>query len=83
MIFVQTFRKVLGDFTERKTPIFQNDVEYVSTFQKSLFELCFASFFGCNSKICFDNLLRPLYLEQYVFFVQMQRHVSAAPVLEG
>ena len=29
MIFVQTFRKILGDFTERKTPTFQNDVEYV------------------------------------------------------
>ena len=29
MIFVQTFRKVLGNFTGRKTPTFQNDVEYV------------------------------------------------------
>ena len=29
MIFVQTFRKILGDFTERKTQTFQNDVEYV------------------------------------------------------
>ena len=28
MIFVQTFRKILGDLTERKTPSFQNDVEY-------------------------------------------------------
>ena len=29
MIFVQTFRKILADLTERKTPTFQNDVEYV------------------------------------------------------
>ena len=29
MIFVQNFRKNLGDFTERKTPTFQNDVEHV------------------------------------------------------
>ena len=29
MIFVQTFRKILGDLTERKTSTFQNDVEYV------------------------------------------------------
>ena len=28
-IFIQTLRKVLGDFTETKTPTFQNDVEYV------------------------------------------------------
>ena len=28
-IFVQTVRKILGDFTERKTQTFQNDVEYV------------------------------------------------------
>ena len=36
-----------------------------------------------TKKTCFDNFLRSLYLEQYVFFVQMQRHVSAAPVFEG
>ena len=29
MIFLQTFREILGDFTEKKTPTFQNDVEYV------------------------------------------------------
>ena len=29
MIFVQTFRKKIGDLAERKTSTFQNDVEYV------------------------------------------------------
>ena len=29
MIFVQTFRKIMGDLTERKTPTLPNDVEYV------------------------------------------------------
>ena len=29
MIFVQTFRKIMGDLTERKTPTFQIEVEYV------------------------------------------------------
>ena len=54
----------------------------LSTFQKCLFELCFAFFFGCNSKTCFENLLRSLYLEQYVFFVQMQSQVLAALFFE-
>ena len=39
----------------------------LSTFQNCLFELCFAFSFGYNSKICFENFLRSLYLEQYVF----------------
>ena len=55
----------------------------LSTFQKFLFELSVAFFFGCNYKNCFETFLRSLYLEQYVFFVQMQSHVSAAPVLKG
>ena len=29
MILVQTVRKIMGNITERKTPTFQNDVEYV------------------------------------------------------
>ena len=29
MIFVQTFRQIMGNLTERKTPTFQKDVEYV------------------------------------------------------
>ena len=36
-----------------------------------------------TKKNCFENFLRILYLEQYVFFVQMQSHVLAAPVFEG
>ena len=32
----------------------------LSTFQKCVFELCLAFFFGCNWKICFENLLRSL-----------------------
>ena len=32
---------------------------------------------------CFENFLRSLYLEQYVFFVRMQSQVSAAPDFEG
>ena len=64
MIFAQTFRKILPDFTESKTQNFQKDVEYVP-------------------KNCFENFLRSLYLEQYVFFVRMQSQVSAAPDFEG
>ena len=55
----------------------------LNTFQKCLFELCSACFFGCNYNICVENFLRSLYLKQYVFFVQMQSRVSAAPVFEG
>ena len=32
---------------------------------------------------CFENFLRSLYLEQYVFFVRMQSHVSAGLVFDG
>ena len=49
-----------------------------STFQKCLLVLSFAFFFCCNWKICFENFLRSLYLEQYVFFVQLQSQVLAA-----
>ena len=55
----------------------------LSTFQNCLFELWSAVFFGCNYKNCFENFLRSLYLEQYVFFVQIQSHVSGAPDFEG
>ena len=40
-------------------------------------------FLVVTKKLCFENFLRSLYLEQYVFFVQMQSQVSAAPVFEG
>ena len=50
----------------------------LSKFQKCLFELCFAFIFGCNYKICFENLLKSLYIKQNVFFVQMQSHVLTA-----
>ena len=44
MIFVQTFRKIMGDLTERKTSTFQNDVEYVP--KKSVWALlCFFLWF--------------------------------------
>ena len=36
-----------------------------------------------TKKNCFENFLRSLYLEQYVFFVRMQSQVSAAPDFEG
>ena len=55
----------------------------LSTFQKCLFELSFAFFFGCNYQNCFETFMRSLYLEQNVFFVLMKSHVSASPVLEG
>ena len=45
MIFVQTFREILGDFTERKHQLFKMTL---STFQNFLFERCSAFFFGCN-----------------------------------
>ena len=72
--------KKFGRFRRKKTPTFQNDVEYVP--KKSVWALiCY--FFGCNSKTCFETLLRSLFVEQYVVFVQMQSHVAAAPVFEG
>ena len=53
MIFVQTVRKIIGDLTERKTPFFQNDVEYVP--KLSFWGLlCF--FFGCNWRELFWEL---------------------------
>ena len=55
----------------------------LSTFHNRPFELWWAFCFGCNWKICFENFIRSLYSEQYVFFVQMQSHVSAAPNFEG
>ena len=80
MTFAQTFRKILGDFTESKTQNFQKDSEYVPKI--SLWELlCF--FFVVTKENCFENFLRSLYLEQYVLFVQMQSLISAAPVLGG
>ena len=51
--------------------------------QKRLFELSFAFFFGCSYKKRFENFLRSLYLEQYVFIVQMQSQIPAAPVFES
>ena len=75
--------KNIGQFHRKENSIFQNDFVCVPRFQKCLFELSFAFFFGCNYKNCFEIFLRTLYLEQYLFFVQMQSHVSAKPVLEG
>ena len=55
----------------------------LSTFQKCLFELRYAFFFGCLWKNCFENFLRSLYLEQYVFLFKCrvtfrQRHFLKA-----
>ena len=36
-----------------------------------------------TNESCFENFLRSLYLEQYVFFVRMQSHVSAGLVFDG
>ena len=36
-----------------------------------------------TKNLCFENFLRSLYLKQYVFFVQIQSHVLAAPFLRG
>ena len=46
--------------------------------KKCLFEIWWAWLFGGIKKSCFENLLRSLYMKQYVLFVQMQSHVSAA-----
>ena len=35
-----------------------------------------------TNESCFENFLRSLYLEQYVFFVRMQSHVSAGLVFD-
>ena len=45
MYFARSFRKILGDFTESKTPTFQNDVEYVP---KMSFRALLCFFFGCK-----------------------------------
>ena len=61
----------------------------LSTFQKCLFELCSALLGSTrldslvvNKISCFENLMRSLYMKQYVFFVQMQRHLLAAIFFE-
>ena len=76
MIFAQTLRNILGDFTESKTEKFQKGVEYVPKIC-SWALLCFF-FLVVTKEICFENLLRSLYLEQYVFFVQMQSRFGCA-----
>ena len=48
------------------------------TFQNRLFELWWACCIGCNWKSCFENFIRSLYSEQYVFFVQMQSRFGCA-----
>ena len=55
----------------------------LSTFQNWLFEGCSAFSSVVTEENCFENFLRSLYVEQYVFFVQMQSRVSAALVFEG
>ena len=63
MIFAQTFPKILGPFTGNKTQNFQKDVEYVPKMSAALiFSLV------VTKENCFENFLRSLYLEQYVFF---------------
>ena len=61
MVFPQTFRKILGDFTERKTQNFQKDVEYVP---KMSFWALLCFFSVLTKENCFENFLRSLYLEQ-------------------
>ena len=48
MIFVQTVRKILCDLTDFPKEKHQISKMTLSTFQKCLFELGFAFFFGCN-----------------------------------
>ena len=79
MIFAQSFRKKLGDFTESKTQNFQEDVEYAP---KTSFWALLCFFLVVTKENCFEKFLRSLYLEQYVFFVQMQSRVSPALVFE-
>ena len=67
LICVQTFPKILGDFTETKTPTFQIDFEYVPKLSVWAL-LCFLLWW--QPKKCFDNFLRSLYLEQYVFLFE-------------
>ena len=91
LYFVQIFWRFSSKHSEKywttspkKTQTFQNDVEYVPemTFFSSA-QLCSACCFGCNSKSCFENFFRSLYLKHVVFFVQMQSHVLAALNFEG
>ena len=59
MNFVQTVRKILGITPKGKHKLSKTTS---STFQKCLFELCWAFFFGCKWKNCFEKFLRSLYL---------------------
>ena len=61
----------------------KNSKKTLSTFQNCLFEGCSAFSLVVTEENCFENFLRSLYVEQYVFFVQMQSRVSAALVFEG
>ena len=70
----------MGDLTERKTPTFQNDVEYVP--KMSVWALL-CLFLLVVTKEYVLRISWGIYLEQYVFFVQMHSHVSAAPLFEG
>ena len=66
-----------------KTEKFQNDVEYVPKLSFwALLSSARLDSLVVNKKSCFENLLGSIYMEQYVFFVQMQRHVLAAIFFE-
>ena len=63
-----------------KTETFQKDVEYVP--KMPFFGAALLFSLVVTKENCFENFLRSLYLEQYVFFVQMQSPVLAALVFE-
>ena len=66
-----------------KTENFQNDVEYVPKLSFwALLSSARLDSLVVNKKSCFENLLGSIYMEQYVFFVQMQRHLLAAIFFE-
>ena len=52
------------------------------TFQKCAFSAALLFCLVVAKEDCFENFLRSLFLEQYVFFVQVQSRVSAALVFE-
>ena len=66
-----------------KTENFQNDVEYVPKMSFwALLSSARLDSLVVNKKSCFENLLGSIYMEQYVFFVQMQRQLLAAIFFE-
>ena len=81
LVISKTYKN--SSFLLSKTENFRNDVEYVPEMVFwALLSPARLDSLDVNKKSCFENLLRSLYMKQYVFFVQLQRHLLAAIFFE-